>query len=809
MNLKRFFTVFALIVCLIIILNTLAFYLIGWNASKQAEKESVEHIAKRLSRTVQLQLKGLSVAVDNVARRPRIAMLMETGNLLQLAAEAENVSGGMVGALRVRFLSADVSEPDLLHKPHMGYADLEMVHAAVKSKQLPAVHEFKTANKHIAIARPVLADGEVVGVVLASISTKIFTGLLSSSTLPGMMEMTQGQLSLGAMGNSELKTDAPLGTLKIPGTNWQIRYWANSQWDSQLIYILSAAVVAILLVACLVFFLHRWFMDQFVSDQTIIISVVRALQAGKIQGNYPVKIRDFEPLIANLIQLKRGSTGQVDPVATPTLAVDDNLDQELAIPSASFLGTDMDTGVQVENTSHSSVPASIFRAYDIRGVVDETLTETVIGLIGRAVGTSAHQIGQTSVVIAHDGRESSPRLSDALSQGLLSTGCNVIDLGLVPTPLLYFATHFLDSNCGVVITGSHNPREYNGLKIVIDGETLSGKQIQQLRAQIEAGNFVEGEGSRDSRDLIPDYVGTIVDDVQVGSPLKVIVDCGNGVAGKLAPVLLRTLGCEVVELYCDIDGNFPNHHPDPSKLENLQDLIAKVQQEGANLGLAFDGDGDRLGVVDSSGKVIWPDRQMMLYSADVLSRQPGADIIFDVKCSRNLSKEIVNLGGRPLMWKTGHSLIKEKIKETNAALAGEMSGHIYFGERWFGFDDGLYAAARLVEIISADPRPSSEIFEEIPDSVNTPEINIPLQEGENVSFVEQLLADQPFPEAKITGIDGIRADFLGGWGLVRASNTTPSLVLRFEADNDEELKRIQEKFKIAMQKVKADIQVPF
>ena len=279
--------------------------------------------------------------------------------------------------------------------------------------------------------------------------------------------------------------------------------------------------------------------------------------------------------------------------------------------------------------------------------------------------------------------------------------------------------------------------------------------------------------------------------------------------GKLGPVLLRTLGCEVVELYCDVDGSFPNHHPDPSKPENLQDLIDRVKQEEANLGIAFDGDGDRLGVVDSSGKIIWPDRQMMMFAADVLSRQPGADIIFDVKCSRNLSKEIVKHGGRPLMWKTGHSLIKAKIKETNAALAGEMSGHIFFGERWFGFDDGLYSAARLVEILSADPRPSSEIFAEFPDSVNTPEINVVMEEGENVRFIEQLLSQAQFPEAKITDIDGLRADFLQGWGLVRASNTTPSLVLRFEADSDESLAEIQQKFKQVMKQIKPDLELPF
>ncbi|MCI0668654.1 MAG: phosphomannomutase/phosphoglucomutase [Methylococcaceae bacterium] len=459
--------------------------------------------------------------------------------------------------------------------------------------------------------------------------------------------------------------------------------------------------------------------------------------------------------------------------------------------------------------SRTRIPPAIFRAYDIRGTVDDSLTEDTVTRIGQALGSEARDCGQQTMIIARDGRLSSPRLSQALARGVQSTGCHVIDLGLVPTPVLYFATHFLDSQSGVMVTGSHNPPNYNGLKMVINGDTLSLGSIQKLRDRIETSDFRSGEGSIESRDLIPDYVGTIIDDVQVGSPLKIVVDCGNGAAGKLAPVLFRTLGCEVVELYCDVDGNFPNHHPDPGKPENLRDLIARVKAENANLGLAFDGDGDRLGVVDSSGKIIWPDRQMMLFAADVLSREPGADIIFDVKCSRNLSKEIVRKGGRPLMWKTGHSLIKAKLKETGAALAGEMSGHIFFKERWFGFDDALYAAARLIEILSADPRPSSEVFKDLPDSINTPELNVTLEEGENFRFVERLLASNPFSDAKITDIDGLRADYPEGWGLVRASNTTPSLVIRFEAETPKALKAIQEKFRVAMTRVKSDIQLPF
>lgn len=463
----------------------------------------------------------------------------------------------------------------------------------------------------------------------------------------------------------------------------------------------------------------------------------------------------------------------------------------------------------VEVEAQTDVPQSIFRAYDIRGIVDETLTEQGVFSIGRAVATEALSVGQKTIAIARDGRLHSPRLSESLAKGIQSTGCHVVDVGQVPTPVLYFATHQLDTQSGVMITGSHNPANYNGLKIVIAGNTLSGDAIQNLYKRIERDDFEDGEGSYQQQIMLSEYIGAITADVRLGRMIKVVVDCGNGVAGEAAPMLLSMLGCEVVPLYCDIDGNFPNHHPDPSKPENLQELIDKVREEEAELGLAFDGDGDRLGVVDSSGNVIWPDRQMMLYAMDVLSRQAGADIVYDVKCTRNLAKVIAEHGGKPIMSKTGHSLIKAKMKETNAELAGEMSGHIFFKERWYGFDDALYTAARLLEIVTAEFRSTTEIFAELPDSVNTPEINISLQEGENFSFVADLQSKSSFEDAKIITIDGIRVEFKNGWGLVRASNTTPSLVLRFEADDVAALEQIKALFKEQMLKIKADIELPF
>jgi len=464
---------------------------------------------------------------------------------------------------------------------------------------------------------------------------------------------------------------------------------------------------------------------------------------------------------------------------------------------------------QEKQGANQSIPASIFKAYDIRGIVGETLTDEIVYSIGRAVASEAHARGQRCIVIGRDGRLSGPAFAAALSKGILDAGLDVIDIGMVPSPILYYATHTLGTQSGIMVTGSHNPPAYNGFKIVVAGETLSGADIQALKTRIERQDFSSGEGAYRQDEIIPDYIKRIVGDVHFDRPFKLVVDCGNGVAGVAAPQLLRELGCEVSELYCEVDGRFPNHHPDPGQPENLVDMIEAVKLQGADLGLAFDGDGDRLGVVDSSGNIIWPDRQMMLYSADVLSRNSGATIIYDIKCTRHLGSAIKTHGGEPLMWKTGHSLIKAKMKEEDALLAGEMSGHIFFKERWYGFDDALYTAARLLEILASDPRNTTEIFADLPNALCTPELRIDMQEGEHFRFMEQFIAQAQFPEANITTIDGIRADFEDGWGLIRSSNTTPSLIIRFEADNTEALERIQDEFRRAILTVDASLSLPF
>ncbi|MBH1591515.1 phosphomannomutase/phosphoglucomutase [Stenotrophomonas maltophilia] len=463
-----------------------------------------------------------------------------------------------------------------------------------------------------------------------------------------------------------------------------------------------------------------------------------------------------------------------------------------------------------------ALAAGIFRAYDIRGVVGSELTAKTAALIGQAIGTAALEQGLREGVIGRDGRLSGPELAAGLAEGLRRAGCAVIDIGLAPTPVVYYAAFHLRTGTCVAVTGSHNPPEYNGFKVVIGGETLSGDAITGLYQRIVEGRLVQAAepGDYQQRDVGADYIQRIADDVQLDRPLKVVADAGNGVAGALAPQLLEAIGAEVIPLYCDVDGTFPNHHPDPSEPDNLQDLVQTVKRFGADLGVAFDGDGDRLGVVTGEGRIIYADRLLMLFAADVLMRNPGAMVIYDVKCTGKLSDHVLRNGGSPLMWKTGHSLMKAKMRETDAELAGEMSGHFFFKERWFGFDDGLYAAARLLEILAQREETPDEVLSGLPEMVATPELKVPVSEGTPHALVAMLVAaaqspDNPYVGGRLSTIDGLRVDFPDGWGLVRASNTTPVLVLRFEGDDEAALERIQALFRSQLQPIVGDTPLGF
>jgi phosphomannomutase / phosphoglucomutase len=462
------------------------------------------------------------------------------------------------------------------------------------------------------------------------------------------------------------------------------------------------------------------------------------------------------------------------------------------------------------------ISQSIFKAYDIRGVIGKTLDANVARLLGRAYGSEVRAQGGDAVVIARDGRLSGPELSKALAEGLQASGVDVVDIGMVPTPVGYFAASVPLTGLGnrrvdscIVITGSHNPPDYNGFKMVLRGAAIYGEQIQALYKRIVAEDFASGSGTYQTYDIADAYVERIVSDIKPARPLKIVVDCGNGVAGELAPKLFRALGCEIVPLFCEIDGHFPNHHPDPAHPENLQDVIRALKETDAEIGFAFDGDGDRLGVVTKDGEIIYPDRQLMLFAEEVLSRNAGAQIIYDVKCTRNLARWVRAKGGEPVMWKTGHSLVKAKLRETGAPLAGEMSGHVFFKDRWYGFDDGLYTGARLLEILSRVGDPS-KLLNDLPNSVSTPELQLKLAEGENFELIGQLQKTAKFEGADdVVTIDGLRVEYPDGFGLARSSNTTPVVVFRFEADSDAALDRIQGDFRRVFLAAKADAQLPF
>jgi phosphomannomutase/phosphoglucomutase len=470
-----------------------------------------------------------------------------------------------------------------------------------------------------------------------------------------------------------------------------------------------------------------------------------------------------------------------------------------------------------------SLSKTIFKAYDIRGIIDKTLDAGIAQKIGHAFGLALRAKGEQRAVIGRDGRLSGPELAAALALGLQSAGVDVIDLGIVATPMVYFGTNVLDAQSGIMVTGSHNPPDYNGFKMVLAGEAIHGETILDLyRSILASESESESEsrlgitaqlnvepGSYSTHDIRAAYLARIIGDVTLARPIKLAIDCGNGVAGAFAGDLYRGMGCEVIELFCEVDGTFPNHHPDPAHPENLQDLIRCLNETDAEIGIAFDGDGDRLGVVTKDGQIIYPDRQMMLFAADVLERHPGQHILYDVKCTRHLAPWISAHGGVPLMWKTGHSLVKAKLRETGAPLGGEMSGHIFFKDRWYGFDDGMYAGARLLEILTRAADPSA-LLNGLPQSVSTPELQLAMKEGENVALIELLRSNASFPgHQQIITIDGLRVEYADGFGLARSSNTTPVVVMRFEAESAAALARIQAQFKDAILACRPDAVLPF
>lgn len=664
----------------------------------------------------------------------------------------------------------------------------------------PEAYQFE-GNWLFSLAEPIQSKDKdyASGALLVTLDEQYLRKLLSQ------LDTSLGQTRLIQQFKNKQHIIASIGTASDnhPGvsadasiSHWQLIFTPSAEFILKSRH--SATSIWILTgIAALTIILSSYFVLTTLRKQ-LADNLARLIAIGK-NGKAPFNLPGFAEAATQLkTRLTELSSQQpANEQSTTDSELSNDLEEQAPAPQ--------DTAI----TPPSEVSDAIFRAYDIRGLADTELSDEVIYAIGMAIGSEAADQGQQSLIISMDGRHSSPRIHDALSKGILASGRDVIDIGIQPTPLMYFATHQLDTQSGVMITGSHNPPEYNGIKVVIDGRALSNEGIQALKKRIENNQFSHGQGEYRTQDIEQNYIDYIINDVAIAQPLKLVLDAGNGVTGNLAPQLFTELGCEVVPLYCDIDGNFPNHHPDPSIEANLQDLKQAVADQQADLGIAFDGDGDRLGVITANGNYVPADRLLMLLAQDVVSRNPGADVLFDVKCTRNLNTLISNYGGRPIMWKSGHSYMKEKMLETGALLGGEFSGHIFFKERWFGFDDGMYAAARLVEILSTTDPDLDLQLEAFPDSISSTELKVSTSETKKFHIIDELINNADFSGGKISTLDGLRADFPDGWGLVRASNTTPVLVLRFEADNEEALLRIQELFKSQLSLVDNSLQFDF
>ena len=785
-----------------------------WSATQslqQADQRQVQLAAEHFADRVAGWVAGQARALERLAADAELARLLDSGDHDAWRVREPELARWFPQSMRVRLVEPGVQEVDMEAEPPLSYATLDLLREAETRETPPGMeaHMFGTPQQHLSLVRRVLdsTGRRIVGHVLVNYPVAELQAILDGPGVPGFVELQQtaqgAPLALARRGEAALRQGTPLASVAIAGSRWTLALWPADQAGRAARELavtgLAAAGVALLLLALFLYLAFRHLLQALRADQVTFINLVKEMRDGRAQPGYQARVRELQDTLG--IMTRTASAG-LSPAARAKPAAAPAVEPELVFEHD---GREV-APIAVEEVS---VDPAIFRAYDIRGLVGQALTPDLAYEIGRAIGSEAFERGQQTVAVARDGRLSGPELTDALIRGLVATGRDVKDLGMVPTPVLYFATQYLDTLSGVMVTGSHNPPDYNGFKVVLAGETLAGSAIQDLRRRIQDGDLLSGDGSVEQVDVLPDYLERIKADVVLPRPLKVVVDCGNGVAGVVAPRLLRELGCEVIELYCEVDGTFPNHHPDPSRTENLGALIGAVGEHGADVGFAFDGDGDRIGLVASGGEIIWPDRLMMLYSMDLLNRNPGGLILYDVKCSRNLARIIRDFGGDPLMAQTGHSYIKAKMKETGALLAGEMSGHIFFQERWYGFDDALYAAARLLEILANDHRTSSSVFAMLPDSVNTPELQVPMAEGEPHPFMDRLLESAHFEHAHVHTIDGMRVEFNDGWGLVRASNTTPVLVLRFEADDENALRRIQEDFRRVLLQVEPELQLPF
>jgi len=809
-------SIFTTILAVAILIGILAAGFAFISQQKQGEelaetktKLAVKLVSQNLSNIVS----GYTELVKSLSLDADIPILLINEDQSSLEELARKMETDFISILKVRFLPKDTNEIIKDTGIPFSYAALDLIRRTESAKQiLPAeMHLVNSPHQHIAFAVPVIKNDDLVGFIhVAVIPDSIFETIESvDANVVGLkLQQTVSGSTIDLIKspafNAQIK---PNKNIAVNNSIWDLVYQPVSSSSLFLnMWTTLAILIGMVMMVLTIFIKKRSLLKALASDHEWILTVVDKRLSGSDKG----KLGAFALAENKETMLKLSQMNAAVPSKAKTKA---NRKDDTPVPNFPSLATQSEAiATEVEMIdSYGDIEVEIFREYDIRGIIDETLRIEDAYVIGKAIGSLAIERGEFNMLVARDGRLSSNKLSSELIRGLIETGINTIDLGMVPTPVLYFGTHFLSANSGIVVTGSHNPANYNGFKIVISGKSLSGDEVRGLYDRIVKGQFSSGEGSSDQQDILSDYVHRITNDVKLINPKKIVLDCGHGVASVIAKTLFESFGCEVTALNCEVNGEFPNHHPDPGNPKNMLDLISIVKGEGADLGIAFDGDGDRIGVIDSSGKQIMPDRLLMLLADDVLARNPGADILYDIKSSKHLARHILSSGGSPMMWKSGHSLMKAKIEETGALLAGEFSGHIFFKERWYGFDDALYAGCRILEILSADERNSAEIFAELPDSLNTPEILLELEEGEQHKVMKLLMdaSQEAFQNAKLIDIDGIRVEYPDAWGLVRASNTTPALVFRFEADDDEALATVEEVFRAVIRTVLPNVDIPF
>jgi len=784
----------------------------GVNSDYQTQRinNSADSLKLRLDQSQQ----SLIRQAQSMAASIQLSELVVNGDKAARSLEETRLREMIPYARSVRLFRVGEAKPDSEAFPPFRFQSLDMVNRTEQGETVYPEAINADGLWIVALAAPIRTPSNrtIFGSLFVYYDINVFSEALSAS-VEGKVSIIQAfpkapEIEILSAGQSN---DATPVQRDLANPNWHIVFspddaLANSEIGSVGAYLIPGLLALIISIAAVSFGLYKVFISL-KSDARHVINQMADVINGKFTHSSEYTHTDFLEIDATLSRMGKKEkvqkqVAQLNVTATPLPGAEiESLEMaDLNKPMAEFDFEDDSSEDRAEETEEieeepETDVSSIFRAYDIRGIVGETLTFEIVKRIGLAIGTEAGEIGEQTLFVGADGRLSSPELAEALIEGLTESGRDVINLGSIPTPLLYFATHVSETTSGVMVTGSHNAAEYNGLKIVFNGQSLVEDEIQVLYRRYLNQEFSTGEGQITQSDIRDEYIDTIADDVVVAQPLKIIVDCGNGIAGDIIPDLIQNLGCDVTPLYCDVDGNFPNHHPDPTNPDNLQDLILMVKTQGADVGLALDGDGDRLVAVTKDGDIVWPDSLLMLFAKDVVSRNPGSDVVYDVKCTRHLNSVISGFGGRPLICRSGHSFIKAKMLETDAILGGEMSGHICFKERWYGFDDGIYAAARLLEIIGSQTEGLAELLSEFPSGVVTPEIQIAVPESHKFDLVQQIIDNAEFEGATITTIDGLRADFSDSWGLVRASNTSPCLTLRFEADDNDSLLNIQTLFR--------------